>query len=45
VRVIEELGVGQQSEMADLAARRIEEVMPRFAGERGVVVDQRREAD
>ena len=45
VRVVEELGVGQQPEVADLAAGRVEEVMARLAGERGVVVDQRRQAD
>ena len=45
MRVVEELGVGQQPEVADLAARRVEEVVTRLAGERGVVVDQRRQAD
>ena len=45
VRVVEELGIRQEPEMTDLTARGVEEVVPRLASERGVVVDQRRQAD
>ena len=45
VRVVEEFRVGEEPEMTDLTARRVEEVVTRLAGERSVVVDQRRQAD